>query len=166
MTAPDAGPRLSPPEPADEAAMDALYLAAFGPGRFAKTSERIREGLPYASALSVVARDGDRLVGATRLSLTRIGERTGAFLGPFAVAGDRRGERIGPRMIAATAESAQRNGLEFVLLIGPQSYFAPLGFNPVTPGSIATPGAVDPARLLIRMLVDEAPPAGRVAPPA
>ncbi len=160
------GPILRPPAPSDEAAMDALYLAAFGPGRFAKTSERIREGLPYAPELSVAAFDDDRVVGATRQSRMRVGERVGVFLGPFAVADDRRGERIGPRMIHAAVQAASAAGLDFVLLIGPQAYFAPLGFAPLPRGTVATPGAVDPARLLIRMLADAPPPSGAVGPPS
>ncbi|WP_392353167.1 hypothetical protein V8F63_10945 [Brevundimonas sp. LF-1] len=37
-----AGP-ITRETPADAAAVDALVIAAFGPGRFAKTAERLRE---------------------------------------------------------------------------------------------------------------------------
>ena len=51
----------------DVAARESLLDAAFGPGRFAKTSERLREGRKPARGLAFVARRGGRLVGTLRL---------------------------------------------------------------------------------------------------
>lgn len=143
----------------DAAAFVALFDAAFGPGRHAKTAERVREAAPHAPELSVGAWEGGRLVGAVRQHRVRIGESRGTFLGPFAVARDRRGEGIGPRLIAAAVDLSQAAGVDFVLLVGPQSYFAPLGFGQAEP--LIMPGAVDPTRLLVRVLTGSAP-AGRV----
>lgn len=150
-------------EPADaRAAVDALFDAAFGPGRFAKTAERVRERTPEAPALCVTAFEGGRVVGAARQHLVRIDRRAGTFLGPFAVASDRRGLKIGPRMLAAAGEAARQAELGFVLLVGARSYFEPLGFRPVARGEIDLGGPVDPDRLLIRLLADGPEPAGRV----
>ena len=44
--------------PADAAGVDALVLAAFGPGRFAKTAERLREGRVPPWASSPIGRAG------------------------------------------------------------------------------------------------------------
>ena len=52
---------------ADAAAREALLDAAYGPARFAKTSERLREGRLPAEGLSFVAIEGGRLVGTVRL---------------------------------------------------------------------------------------------------
>jgi len=141
------------PERAEDAcAFEALFDAAFGPGRFAKTAERVRERAAHAPQLSIGLWSDGRLVGAARQHRVRLGAARGAFLGPFAVAADRRGEGIGPRVIAAAAAASRAAGLDFVLLVGPQSYFAPLGFEPVARGAVKTPGAVDPARLLVHPL--------------
>ncbi len=51
----------------DVAARESLLDAALGPGRFAKTSERLREGRKPAPGLALVARRAGRLVGTARL---------------------------------------------------------------------------------------------------
>lgn len=132
----------------DRSAVDALFDGAFGPGRFAKTAERVRERTPEAPDLCVVAVEGDRIVGAARQHGVRVGDSHGAFLGPFAVAADRRGLKIGPRMIEAASAAARGAGLEFLLLVGAESYFAPFGFAPVATGSVELGGPIDPRRLL------------------
>ncbi len=52
---------------ADVTAREALLDAAYGAARFAKTSERLREGRLPAHGLSLVAVDHGRLVGTVRL---------------------------------------------------------------------------------------------------
>lgn len=162
---PNAAPSLSLREArdADRAEVEALFDAAFGPGRYAKTAERVREGAPEAPELSILAVEGGRLVGAARQHRVTVGEARGTFLGPFAVADQRRGAGIGPALIESAVKATRAAGLDFVLLVGPQKYFGPLGFAPVAPGSIATPGPVDPARLLVRPLREQLTLAGRLA---
>lgn len=156
-------PVLRPEAPGDARAFEALFDSAFGPGRLAKTAERVRERTAAAPELSVGLWEGERLVGAARQHRLRLGESEGAFLGPFAVADDRRGLGYGPRLIEAACQRARENGLHFVLLVGPQAYFTPLGFTPAPPGAIRLGGPIDPARLLIRQLTDGPSPAGAAA---
>ena len=59
--------------------------AHFGPGRYAKTAYRLREGGPHALALSFTARIGTLLVGSVRLTPIRIGETPALLLGPLTV---------------------------------------------------------------------------------
>lgn len=132
----------------ERSAVDALFDTAFGPGRFAKTAERVRERTPAAPDLCVVAVEGARIVGAARQHRVRVGECEGAFLGPFAVAADRRGLRIGPRLIEAASAAARGADLEFLLLVGSESYFGPLGFVAVADGAVELGGPIDPRRLL------------------
>jgi predicted N-acetyltransferase YhbS len=49
--------------PAHGEAIDALLTRAFGPGRFAKVSERVREFADFAPELSFVAIADDRVLG-------------------------------------------------------------------------------------------------------
>ena len=53
--------------PADAVARDALLDTAYGPARFTKTSERLREGRRPAEQLSFVAIEGGRVIGTVRL---------------------------------------------------------------------------------------------------
>ncbi|WP_429164830.1 GNAT family N-acetyltransferase [Bradyrhizobium sp. i1.8.4] len=80
------------------AARDSLLDAAFGPGRFAKTSERLREGRKPARGLALVARCAGRLVGTVRLwpVVTGTGHAC-LLLGPLAGAEDARCLASAPR---------------------------------------------------------------------
>ena len=70
-------------ETADDAlAIERLHERTFGPGRFARTAYRIREGAGHALALSFVARIGTLLVGSVRLTPIRVGKTPALLLGP------------------------------------------------------------------------------------
>jgi predicted N-acetyltransferase YhbS len=81
--------------PEHAAAVEALYDDVFGPGRFAKTAERLREGNTKIADASLVAIDSEGLTGVVRVWPVTVGE-TGraAFLGPIAVAERRRGNGV------------------------------------------------------------------------
>jgi predicted N-acetyltransferase YhbS len=145
-------PPLLAERPADAAQVDALIDRIFGPGRLAKTAERLREGREPARELSFTARVGGELVGCVRLWPIRIGGRAAIFLGPFAVDPSWRGRGLGAALIRRACEAAKDAGHDVVLLVGDALYFAPLGFRPVEPGRIRLPGPVDPRRVLTRAL--------------
>jgi predicted N-acetyltransferase YhbS len=77
--------RLLPERPADAAAVEAVVARAFGPGRFAKVSYRVRERARFRPDLSFTAWQGPALVGTVRLWSIRIGDAPAIFLGPIAV---------------------------------------------------------------------------------
>ena len=143
--------------PADDAAIASLHEEAFGPGRFARAAERVREGGPHDPALSFVARndEGD-LVGSVRMTPIVVGDGgggTGCLLGPLAVRPNAKRNGVGGALIERACEAAREQGHRFVLLVGDEPYYGRHGFararGPVMPGP------VDPARLLVRWL--EAP---------
>ncbi|MGA8952514.1 MAG: GNAT family N-acetyltransferase, partial [Xanthobacteraceae bacterium] len=71
---------------ADVAAREALLDEAYGSTRFAKASERLREGRLPATGLSLVAVEHGRLVGTVRLWNVSAGPgRAAVLLGPLAV---------------------------------------------------------------------------------
>ena len=126
---------------------------AFGPGRFVKTAERLREQSQPQADLSFVALQGDRLLGSVRLwpvfifdDATNTSERV-AFLGPIVVDGACRGQGVGKAMMRAALDAAFAKGLNAVLLVGSRAYFEPMGFEPAD--GITLPGPVDPKRVLI-----------------
>ena len=81
----------------DEAAFERLVDAGFGPGRFAKTAYRLREGVAPETRLSFVAENPEThgLVGAVRFWPVIVGRSPALLLGPLAVDPNLRGRGIG-----------------------------------------------------------------------
>lgn len=159
---------LMPPQPVmraltpgDMADVARLHDQVFGPGRFARTAYRVREGRPNKGLpLSAYCRcvvQGSRLVGALSLTAIRIGETPGALLlGPIVVDPEFAGQGYGRRLIADALTAARAGGERLVVLVGDAPYYGPLGFKVIPPGQITLPGPVNPARLLAAELVDGA----------
>lgn len=146
-------PVLTAERPEDAAAVGALIDAAFGPGRFAKTAERLREGNHPLLDISFTARSQGELIGCVRMWPIRIGERAAVFLGPFAVDPVWRSRGLGATLITTACEAATAAGHDLILLVGDQPYFGTLGFSMVPERRIVMPGPVDPRRVLWRALV-------------
>ena len=145
--------RFAPERREDAAAVEALIDRAFGPGRFAKTAERLREGAHAHPELSVCAwvgdrLAGDRLAGAVRLWPARIGGRPAVFLGPIAVKRALRRHGLGAELVEQACLRARSAGEGVVILVGDTGFFGPLGFEPVPAGRVTLPGPVDAKRLL------------------
>ena len=145
--------KLAPEQAVDAGRVDALIEEAFGPGRHAKTAERLREGNRAEASCSFVAWSGAELVGAVRLWPVAVGGARALFLGPIAVHPRRRRRGLGALLIERACEAAAAQGERLVLLVGDHGFFAPLGFTPVPPGRAVLPGPVNPARVLWRELV-------------
>lgn len=136
------------PETADLAdAIEQLADRAFGPGRHAKTSYRLREGTEPISGLSLVATLDGRLAGTIRFSPIRIGGTPCLLLGPLAVAPELKGRGCGLALMREGLSRAHAAGFSRVILVGDPPYYARAGFARVPDGRIVLPGPVDPARL-------------------
>lgn len=138
--------------PVDQAGIDALVERAFGPGRLAKTAERLREANCPIMDLCFVAEQDGQLVGCVRLWPIQIGNERLVFLGPFAVDASQRSLGLGARLINAACEAAAKAGEDAVLLVGDLAYFSKLGFETVDPAMVTLPGPVDTRRVLIKPL--------------
>ncbi|HVN00049.1 MAG TPA: N-acetyltransferase [Caulobacteraceae bacterium] len=145
-----AAPTLTAERRQDAAAVDALVLRAFGPGRFAKAAERLREGRAPVRPLSVVAWDDGEIVGCVRLWTVKVGETPAIFLGPIAVAPDYRRHGLGAALVEEACAAAAAAGHESVVLVGDVPFFGPLGF--VAAPGVVMPGPVDQRRVLVRRL--------------
>jgi predicted N-acetyltransferase YhbS len=145
-------PHLAPERPEDRAAVDALIDRAFGPGRYAKTAERLREGRDPASDLSIVASYDGAVVGCVRLWPIQIGDRPALLLGPFAVEAEHRRGGLGAALIERACRVAADAGHALILLVGDAAYFGPLDFSPVPARAVSLPGPVDQRRVLARAL--------------
>jgi predicted N-acetyltransferase YhbS len=139
--------------PADAGDIEQLLDLAFGPNRLAKTSYRYRDGIAPVSALSWIARDGDRLVGTVRYWPILVGnaDAPALLLGPLAVDPTRRGEGIGRMLVARTLDQAMFSGHRLVLLVADPGYYEQFGCMPAAPFGFSMPHE-DPARLWVRPL--------------
>ncbi|WP_421934670.1 GNAT family N-acetyltransferase [Phenylobacterium sp.] len=153
MTLPAAkAPTLKLEQPQDGPAVDALLDHAFGPGRYTKVSERVREVAEFRPDLSFCAWDGGRLVGCVRMTRVRIGADEAVFLGPLAVQAEVRKYGTGGLLVQRACAAAQAAGFSAVLLVGDEPYFSRFGFSAAPARDVRLPGPVDQRRVLVRAL--------------
>jgi predicted N-acetyltransferase YhbS len=141
-------PQLQIETPNDTAEADALVARAFGPGRFAKTAERLREGCRQRLGLCVVARIDGRLVGCVRQWPIGVGETPALLLGPIAVDPAFRSHGLGAALVREACDVAESAGYRHTVLVGDLAFFGPLGFSVAR--EVILPGPVDPRRVLSR----------------
>lgn len=140
--------------PEDQPAIEALLDRAFGPGRFVKSSERVREFAEFAPELSFCAWTDGRLSGVVRMWRVRVGEAHAVFLGPLAVDTDQRSSGVGGLLVERACEAARAAGEAAVLLVGDGPYFARFGFAAEPAREVRMPGPVDQRRVLVRAFAD------------
>ncbi|PXW57823.1 N-acetyltransferase [Methylobacterium sp. B4] len=154
---------IRPEHPDDAPAIERLHARAFGPGRFARTAYRLREGGSPLPDLCLTALVGTYLVGSVRIGSAEAGGGPLLVLGPLTVDPSFSDRGIGTSLMRANLDAARAAGHGLVILVGDAPYYARFGFRPVPPGRLALPGPVDPARFLWLELFDGAS-AGRYGP--
>lgn len=141
---------------ADLPAIDRLDARAFGPGRFARSAYRLREGVAPEFALSFVAHVGTLLVGVNRMTAVACGTQPALLLGPLTVEPAFHKRGIGAALVERSLAAAGAQGHRLVILVGDEPYYRRFGFFRVPPGQLTLPGPVDAARLLVCELVEGA----------
>jgi len=143
--------------PADGRAVNALVASAFGPGRYAKSAYRLREGVRALDSLSFVAELDGRIVGTVRYWPVDIGGTAAIMLGPIAVQPSMQGQGIALQLMHTSLAAAKTQGHRIVVLVGDEPYYARVGFARIVPmGSVTMPGPVDLSRVLGLALVEGA----------
>ena len=143
---------LSHSETAPETVGTLLDLC-FGPARQKRTASLLRKGAARIEDASFVAMDGVNIVGSVEAWLLELqqpgGSRPIALLGPLVSHPERRGERIGVRLMDLALAELDKLKLP-VLLIGDEPYYGRWGFSAAHTGKWQLPGPVDRHRLLLR----------------
>jgi len=134
--------------PSDDDAIMALNESGFGPGRFAKSAYRLREGVAPVADLGFVAVEDETLLGSVRFWPISVGGHEELLLGPLAVRADLRGRGIGIALMQAGIDAARQGPWRGVLLVGDEPYYAKVGFSRLPPGRVCFPGPVDQDRIL------------------
>lgn len=136
----------------DALAIERLHERTFGPGRYARSAYRIREGRGHMLALSFTARIGTLLVGSIRLTPICIGNTPALLLGPLTVEPPFRSRGVGGTLIKRALSDAKAQGHKLVVLVGDEPFYKKAGFKRIPKGQVKMPGPVDPARLLVNEL--------------
>lgn len=158
-------PILKLESPADADAIEGLLDRAFGPGRFVKSSERVREMAEFAPQMSFTAWDGTLLIGSVRMWRVMVGATPAIFLGPVAVEQHQRSAGLGARLVEAACKAAKAEGEAVVLLVGDAPYFSRMGFSAGCTAGVRLPGPVDQRRVLALGLAGSTPElSGEVLP--
>ncbi|MCY6379523.1 GNAT family N-acetyltransferase [Hoeflea prorocentri] len=134
--------------PSHDAIIDIINEEAFGPGRFARAAERVREQGPHDRHLSFVAAVDEQIVGSVRMTPILAGEVAGHLLGPLAVRPQFKNLGIGRQLVRISVDAVLASGSDAVILVGDAPYYRPLGFEPVQ-AKLRFPGPVDPDRILV-----------------
>lgn len=154
-------PMIRPELPSDGPLIEPVLDAAFGPGRFAKVSERVREFATLNRVLSFVATDDSGVIGCCRLYDIAIGATPALFLGPLAVHPRVQAAGLGQALVQAAVTRAGDD--KPILLVGQPRLFARFGFEQVPEGRVIMPGPTEARRL--QWLHARADVAGRVTSP-
>lgn len=138
-------------------AIEALYDRTFGPGHFAKTAERLREGNASVPDLTRVAVKNDVLIGVCRMWPIVVGEARvpALFVGPVAISPDFQGQRLGLSVTGEALEAATEAGWGAAVIIGAPTYFGELGFEVAEPDRFTFPGPQDMSRVMVRALAGD-----------
>lgn len=142
---------ISPPlNGPDSAALDALLDLCFGPGRLARTAERLREGNVAVPECHFCAQNTDgSLLGSISFWPVCIGDSPALLLGPLAVHPSHQGLGLGEQLMQKGLAAIDKARFPFVLLVGDLPYYERVGFQ-VAPRAVRLPGPVDPSRLLVK----------------
>jgi predicted N-acetyltransferase YhbS len=127
--------------------VERLLAESFGPGRFAKSAFRLREGVTWVAGLSFVAIEDGELRGSVRFWPVLVGTMRALLLGPLAVQQPQRGRGMGIDLMRRGISEAKAAGWEVIILVGDEPYYSRVGFSRLSQ-RLRFPGPVDPARVL------------------
>jgi predicted N-acetyltransferase YhbS len=137
--------RTEAPEDAD--AIDHILNRAFGPGRFAKVSERVREVARARADLSMVATHNARPIGVCRIFDVALGDTAVLFLGPLAVNPDVQALGVGLALTQHALTAALATPAGAIIVVGRPEFFARFGFVQIPIGRVVLPGPVEARKL-------------------
>lgn len=125
--------QIRPETDADHPAIFALTAEAFAPMSFSDGTEAAIIGQLRAAGdltLSLVAVEGDVIIGHAAFSPLSVGDATGWYsLGPIAVAVDRQKQGIGSALAGLGCDTLCGQGANGVALIGNPEVYGPMGFQ-------------------------------------
>lgn len=133
----------------DAESIDRLNARIFGPGRFARTAARLREGAGQAHHLCFTARVGTYMVGSIRYWHARVGiDLPAVLLGPLTIEPLFQNKGIGGALMKVSLEVC-RAQKTLVFLIGDEVYYKKWGFLQADLDKITLPTPENPERFQV-----------------
>lgn len=128
------GITIRPEQPGDEATIHALTEAAFRDMPYSDGDEQhLVDALRTDGdlALSLVAEDGERIVGHIAFSRVEIGDGSADWYGlaPVSVWPDLHGQGIGSKLVRRGVAQMEAAGAKGIVLLGSPEYYARFGFE-------------------------------------
>jgi putative acetyltransferase len=127
--------------PDDVPAIDAVHRAAFDGELEANLVRALRADPGWLPALSMVAVDGDEVVGHVVCTRATIEGSPALGLGPLGVLPARKGTGVGSALMHAVLGAADALDETVVVLLGHPDYYPRFGFRPATEFGIVPPVA-------------------------
>lgn len=121
---------VRPEQPGDEAAIGAVYVAAFPSADELELYQRLRESDVFVPELSLVVQQEEMIVAHALLSRVVAGESEALVLGPMAILPDHQRGGLGTALVRMGLERARALKYECVVAIGPGDFLASCGFRP------------------------------------
>jgi putative acetyltransferase len=134
-----------------------VILKAFGQPAEANIVDRLRANCPKTKMLSLVARDGEAVVGHILFSPAAIKGQAGTVVGmglaPLAVLPERQRQGIGSLLVRRGLKMLKERGCPFVIVLGHPDYYPRFGFEPASAHGIASQwdGVPDEAFMILIM---------------
>lgn len=101
--------------------------------------EWLRGDPAWIPELSLVACDGDQIIGHVVATRAHVDSTPALGLGPISVLPDRQGAGVGSALMHAVLAAAEARGETIVGLLGEPAYYIRFGFVPVSTTSIESP---------------------------
>jgi putative acetyltransferase len=138
---------------ADVAAIREIHRRAFGQEQEGAIVDALRAN--GAAQLSLVAADGDRVVGHVIYSPAHIGDVVGAALGPMAVLPECQRQGIGSQLVKAGTGQLREAGCPFIVVVGHPAFYPRFGFTPARRFGLSCEWPV-PDEIFMALILDEA----------
>jgi len=133
---------------ADADFIEQMNSSTFGASRFTRAAFLLRERCAHDLALSLVAWNGEKIIGSVRQTPIIIGKLPALLLGPLVVHESHKNIGIGRELMRRAVLLAKTGGHKLILLVGDESYYGRFGFKPHKP-PIILPAPADPQRILV-----------------
>jgi putative acetyltransferase len=158
---------VGPERPGDEADIRAVHREAFATDEEVALVDGLEAAPSFDPALSLVARDGDAVVGHALLSPLDVeGDWRALVLAPVAVRPAWQDEGFGSALVRAALDAARRAGVDGVFLHGAPSFYRRFGFQPAGDHGFENPFDTPPEVFMLALLSDRTPPGGPLEYPA
>ena len=138
--------------PDDAAAIREVNDRAFGQDQEGRIVDALRAN--RAAMLSLVATVDDRAVGHIMYSPVRIGDVTGAGLGPMAVLPEHQNQGIGSALVRSGNEKIAQAGCPFIVVVGHVAFYPRFDFQPARKLGITCEWSV-PDEVFMALVLDE-----------